>query len=176
MLKSNENHATVKVFLLWLCVSVFFVFIDQATKHIALNNLSYLKPVNMFYMFSFGIDFTLVFNEGAAFSFLSDAGGWQRWFFASFAIFAVVALSVYLLNILKSNTKEVLRPLAVSLILSGALGNLIDRVLLGHVIDFISVYYQNWYWPAFNIADMCISFGIMLLFVEMLFIKNKFIY
>ena len=173
MLKICNRLTFSKVFLIWLILSLLLTIFDQATKQIALANLEYLKPVNFFTLLNSGWDFTLVFNEGAAFSFLSNAGGWQRWFFSIFALVAIIVLTFYLINILKNNKNEILRPLGIALVLSGALGNLIDRLLFGYVIDFISVYYKNWYWPAFNIADVCISVGVGLLIFELIFIKNK---
>ena len=109
-------------------------------------------------------NWTLLYNQGAAFSFLSDAGGWQRWFF----IILSSAISVFIFFWIKktdSNNKILLA--ALSLILGGALGNLIDRSLYGYVIDFIQVYYDVYYWPAFNIADSAITLGAGLLILDM---------
>lgn len=164
----NTNNPRIKFFVLWISLSFGLTVIDQISKNVALKKLLYLNPVNIFK----GVDFTLVYNQGAAFSFLSDAGGWQRWFFSIFAVLAIIGLAIYLFSILKKGLNETLRPLGIALIIGGALGNLIDRVLFGHVVDFISVHYQNWYWPAFNFADICISFGVACLLYEMIFIRH----
>lgn len=110
---------------------------------------------------------TLVYNAGAAFGFLNTAGGWQRWLFSGIAL-AASGLIVYWLLTLHPTEKpaEKLTALGLSLILGGALGNLLDRLLHGHVIDFIQVYYQHWYFPAFNVADSAITVGAALLIVE----------
>jgi signal peptidase II len=104
-----------------------------------------------------------VHNTGAAFSFLSDAGGWQRWLFAGLAVGMSVVISVWLTR-LKEN--ETLIAVALSLILGGAIGNLIDRLAYGYVIDFLDVYYETWHWPAFNIADSAITVGVVLMLID----------
>lgn len=106
---------------------------------------------------------TYVHNTGAAFSFLSEAGGWQRWFFAVLALVISAVLSVWLARLQKHET---LLALALSLVLGGAIGNLIDRLAYGYVIDFLDVYYDTWHWPAFNIADSAITLGVMLMLAE----------
>jgi signal peptidase II len=106
---------------------------------------------------------TYVHNKGAAFSFLSEAGGWQRWFFAALALIISVILSVWLARLKKHET---LLALALSLVLGGAVGNLIDRLAYGYVIDFLDVYYDTWHWPAFNIADSAITLGVALMLME----------
>jgi len=103
---------------------------------------------------------TYVRNYGAAFSFLSDAGGWQRWFFTLIAVVISAVLAVWLA---RNNRAQVKLNLALSLVLAGAIGNLIDRSVYGYVIDFLHVYYQNWHYPAFNIADSAICIGAALL-------------
>ncbi len=106
---------------------------------------------------------TYVHNTGAAFSFLSEAGGWQRWFFAAMAFIISGVLSVWLYRLKKHET---LLAIALALVLGGAIGNLIDRLAYGYVIDFLDVYYQSWHWPAFNVADMAISLGVFLMLLE----------
>jgi signal peptidase II len=106
---------------------------------------------------------TYVRNTGAAFSFLSDAGGWQRWLFAVLAILISIIIAVWLTRLKK---QETLLAVALSLILGGAMGNLIDRLAYGYVIDFLDVYYQTWHWPAFNVADSAITLGVMLMLLE----------
>jgi signal peptidase II len=106
---------------------------------------------------------TYVHNTGAAFSFLSEAGGWQRWFFAGLALAISVIIAVWLARLKKHET---LLAVALALVLGGAVGNLIDRLAYGYVIDFLDVYYDTWHWPAFNIADSAITLGVMLMLAE----------
>jgi signal peptidase II len=108
-------------------------------------------------------NFTLAYNYGAAFSFLADAGGWQRWFFTGLAAIFSAVIFVWITR-LKSTAK--LEVISLSLILGGAIGNLIDRLIFGYVIDFLDVYYQSYHWPAFNIADSAICIGAVLLILD----------
>ncbi len=148
----------------WLLFAIAFIVIvlDQLTKHLSVAYLEYLEvaPVTPFFYL------TLRFNEGAAFSFLAGAGGWQRWFFAVLAFVISLVLIVWVTRIYrqKGNTQEAL---ALSLILGGAIGNLYDRIVLGHVVDFIVLHYQKYEWPAFNIADSAICIGAVLLILDM---------
>ena len=135
---------------------------DQVTKAIASAELIMYKAVAVMPMFNF----TLMHNEGAAFSFLSDAGGWQRWFFTAISLFVSILLIFW---IKKLKPEEKFQAIAFSLILGGAIGNLIDRVRLGYVVDFIDIYYQQYSWPAFNIADSAITIGVIVLIVDTLF-------
>ncbi len=147
----------------WLWISLLIVILDQATKILADGLLQYHQPVEVMPMFNL----TLMYNEGAAFSFLANAGGWQRWFF----LLLTLAVSTYLVYWLrKLKTHQVLQYTSLALILGGAIGNLIDRAIYGHVIDFIDVYYQQYHWPAFNIADSSIFVGAALLIYDT--IKN----
>ena len=141
----------------WLSISVFIVVLDQITKQFAENTLQVYERITVMPFFNL----TLAYNEGAAFSFLSDAGGWQRWFFL--ALTAVIS-TVLFFWLKKSESK--IESLAISLVLGGAIGNFIDRLLFGHVIDFLDVYYETHHWPAFNVADIAISCGVMLLIVS----------
>jgi signal peptidase II len=111
------------------------------------------------------VNLTLMYNEGAAFSFLAGAGGWQRWAFAGFALAMTVLLGAWLLRL---KPHERLSATAIALIIGGAVGNLIDRVLTGRVVDFIDVYYGAWHWPAFNVADSAITVGVALLLIASL--------
>lgn len=139
----------------WRWLVAILVSLDQLTKRLAENAFTYGERVNIFPMF----DLTLVYNTGAAFSFLASGSGWQRWVLITIAIVAIIFISW----LLKHEYKRTLTALSLTLILSGAIGNLIDRALLGHVIDFLLFYRHNWYFPAFNIADMAISVGAVLL-------------
>lgn len=150
----------------WLGISVVVILLDQLTKQLAEATLTYAEPLAIFPSFNL----TLLYNRGAAFSFLSDAGGWQRWFFASVSVLASMAL-LFWLSRLKPHQWHL--ALALSLVLGGALGNLIDRLWLGHVVDFIQVYYRNFYWPAFNVADSAISVGAALLIWDGLFGRQR---
>ncbi len=140
----------------WLWVTLLVIILDQLTKLGAEALLTFRQPVAVMPMFNF----TLVYNEGAAFSFLSNAGGWQRWFFIILSSVISIVLIIWLSRIKAS---EKLETLAIAMILGGALGNLIDRVFYGHVIDFIDWYYKEHHWPAFNIADSAITVGAILL-------------
>ncbi|UCE89372.1 MAG: signal peptidase II [Pseudomonadota bacterium] len=147
--------------LRWFWLSVLVIVLDQITKVLASSLLVLHEPVRVMPMFNF----TLMHNTGAAFSFLSDASGWQRWFFTVVAL-GVSAVLVAWIRRLPPNDRWLAAALA--LILGGALGNVIDRLLLGHVVDFIQVYYDRWYWPAFNIADSAITVGAIMLIIDSL--------
>lgn len=148
--------------LRWYALAVLVVALDQYTKVLAENSLEYGRPVEVFSWFNL----TLQYNTGAAFSFLSDAGGWQRYFFSGVA----VVISVVLLRWLFVMPREQrLLALALGLVLGGAIGNVWDRMTLGHVVDFISVHYEGSYFPAFNIADSAISLGAACMIFDSLF-------
>lgn len=140
----------------WLWVSGLVIVLDQASKAVAGSLLEAYQPVAVLPCFNL----TLMYNTGAAFSFLSDASGWQRWFFS---IVAVVVSTIIIAWMYRLRPDERWQAAALALILGGALGNLIDRLLLGHVVDFIQLYYDRWYWPAFNIADSAITVGAAML-------------
>lgn len=137
-------------------LAVVVLLLDQATKLLAEHSLLLHETVPVVPFFNI----TLAYNTGAAFSFLADQGGWQRWFFSLLALLVSIALVVWISR-LKRHEKGV--GYALSLILGGAVGNLIDRVLYGHVIDFLDVYYGSYHWPAFNIADSAICVGAVLM-------------
>jgi signal peptidase II len=139
----------------WLMISAVVIALDLFTKHLVQSAFAYGERVTMTSFF----DLVLFHNAGAAFSFLAGAGGWQRLFFSTFAIVAAGVI-VYLL---RKHPEQKLFCFALSLILGGALGNLWDRVTLGHVVDFLYFHYQQYYWPAFNVADSAISCGVALL-------------
>ena len=145
--------------LKWLWLSVFVLFADQITKWLADSSLSLYETIAI--LPSFNI--TLAYNTGAAFSFLANEGGWQRWFFVGIALVISLVLVVWLAK-LKPQAR--LEALSLSLILGGAVGNVIDRLLYGHVIDFIDIYYGTYHWPAFNIADSAIVLGAILLIID----------
>lgn len=145
--------------LKWIWLAVVVVIFDQLTKYIASNSLEILRPIAVMP----GFNWTLMHNPGAAFSFLANEGGWQRWFFAIIAIVVSVVIIVWI-NKLKQHEKW--QAIALALILGGAIGNVIDRIWLGYVVDFIEVYYQQWYWPAFNVADSAIVIGVVMIIID----------
>jgi signal peptidase II len=143
----------------WLWISLLVVVTDQATKQIAEAQLIPHQAVNLLPFF----DWYLTYNTGAAFSFLADAGGWQRWLFTVIAIIMSVLIVQW---IRKLPAEETLTAISLCLILGGAIGNLIDRIHLGHVIDYIQVWLGSYPFPAFNIADAAISVGAALLILS----------
>lgn len=145
--------------LKWIWLATIVVVLDQLTKYIASTSLEMFQPVAVMPMFNW----TLMHNTGAAFSFLHDAGGWQRWFFA---VIAVVVSIVIVLWLKRLEQYEKWQAIGLALILGGAIGNVIDRIWLGYVVDFIQVYYQQWYWPAFNVADSAISIGVAIIIID----------
>ena len=151
----------------WLWLSVLTIALDQLTKYIAEAELLLHKPVAVIPGF---FNFTLMYNKGAAFSFLSDAGGWQRFLFAGLSTVISIFLFFWLKQISKDDEQKHnhILQIAIALILGGAIGNLIDRALTGEVVDFIQVYYSTYYFPAFNIADSAITLGAGLLILDMI--------
>lgn len=139
----------------WLALAALIVVADQATKYAAVAYFAGHAPIAVTPFFNL----ILVHNPGAAFSFLSDAGGWQRFFFISIAL----AASAWILLLLRKHSGERLFSLALALILSGALGNVIDRIRVGSVVDFLDFHAFGWHWPAFNVADAAITCGAALL-------------
>lgn len=152
--------------LLWLGLSVLAIVLDQWTKWIAVSHLKYgeQNPVMPF------LNWTLAHNYGAAFSFLSDAGGWQKYFFTGLAGIVSVIFVFWLMRMPK---KLIILSAAIALILGGAVGNLIDRVSLGYVVDFIHVYYNNSHFPIFNLADSAITLGTILLLIDTFFLEKQ---
>jgi signal peptidase II len=152
-------------FASWLGLAGLVIVLDQLTKLWVLATLKLGERIEVTSFFNL----VLVFNPGAAFSFLSDAGGWQRWFFVVLAI----AVSGWLTFLIRRHAAERLLPLAAALILGGALGNVIDRIRFGAVADFLDAHAAGWHWPAFNIADSAISVGVALLVWQQLFHATK---
>ena len=150
----------------WLWLSLIVIFLDQSTKQVAEAMLVYGQPVYVLPFF----DFTLLYNKGAAFSFLSDQGGWQRWFFI---LLALGVSGVMLAWLARLKQDERWTAVALSLIIGGALGNVIDRILQGQVVDFIHLHYQMHYFPAFNIADSAISIGVAVMLLDALVLSRR---
>ncbi len=157
-----SNASSIARNLKWLLLSVLVVALDLFSKSIASDNLQLHQPLPVFP----GFNLTLMHNKGAAFSFLSSAGGWQRWFFTIIAAVVSVVIVVWLARL---KPRQHWLALALALVLGGALGNLWDRLTLGYVVDFIQVYYREWYWPAFNVADSAIFVGAVMLVLDSLF-------
>jgi len=143
----------------WLWLSGLTLILDQLSKIWIDTSMSLYQSIPVFPGFSI----TYAHNYGAAFSFLSQAGGWQRWFFAILAGSISIGLIVWIKQLKRH---EILSAISLSLILGGAIGNLIDRVMYGYVIDFFDVYYQTWHWPVFNIADSAITLGVAFMLYE----------
>ena len=152
----------------WLgfLLAAVVIGVDQYTKALASAELQYRVPVEITSWF----DLMLAHNTGAAFSFLASAGGWQRWFLAGVALAVSLVVAVWLTRLKRS---DLTLGIALGLILGGGLGNLIDRVSLGYVVDFISWHYNDWYWPAFNIADSAICVGAVLLVWDSFFTETR---
>jgi signal peptidase II len=152
--------------LRWLWLSTLLVALDQASKWLALERLAPYEAVPLVP----GFNLTLMFNTGAAFSFLSNAGGWQRWGLSLLALVLSVALTFWLRRLTRA---EVLSAAGLALVIGGAIGNLWDRLVYGYVVDFIDIYVADWHWPAFNLADSAITVGAVLLVWEGLFGVHK---
>jgi len=142
----------------WFGISAVVIALDLYTKHLIQNNFQLGESKTISSIF----DLVRFHNEGAAFSFLNDAGGWQRWFFTIIAACA----SIFIVYLLKKNQHQKLFCLGLALILGGALGNLYDRITLGYVVDFLYFHINNHYWPAFNVADSAVSVGVGVLLLE----------
>ena len=147
-------------FLRWLALAGTVIVADFLTKAWVLSACHLNEGVAVTTFFNL----VLVMNPGASFSFLADAGGWQRWFFIVLAL----AISVWLLVLLRQHARERLMPAALALVLGGALGNVIDRFRFGAVVDFLDFHVAGWNWPAFNVADSAITVGVILLLWQQL--------
>nr|WP_197517686.1 signal peptidase II [Colwellia sp. PAMC 20917] len=143
----------------WLWLTVLFLIIDQVTKQLVVNSFDLYESMNILPFF----DLRYVQNPGAAFSFLADQDGWQRWFFT---IIAAIASVVFLVWLAKTPKNNALLSIALAFMLSGAVGNLIDRALFGYVIDFLDFYIADNHWPAFNVADSAIFIGAALMIFD----------
>ena len=142
----------------WLGLALLLLILDQVTKVYFNTQFAYGERVNVLPFF----DFTLMYNRGAAFSFLASEAGWQRWFFVGLGTIA----SGVIVWMLRRHIAQPRFCLALTLILGGAVGNVIDRLIYGHVVDFLLFYWRNWYYPAFNVADIGIVCGAILLVLD----------
>lgn len=152
--------------LKWLFLSLIILILDQITKTWVSTHLSFNQPINILPYF----DLRLLHNTGAAWSILADQGGWQRWFLSGLAIIVSIIIMIWLTRL---DSKQRWLACALALILGGALGNVIDRIIYGYVVDFIDIYYQAWHWPAFNIADIGISIGAVMLLIDAIIFKHE---
>lgn len=150
----------------WLLIAVAVVALDLWTKSLATQMLQYGRPVEILPV----LDFTLLHNRGAAFSFLSSAGGWQRWVFTVIALAVSIVLVVWTLQ-LKPHERWL--SVTLPLILGGALGNLYDRLTLGYVVDFVHFHWQGRYFPAFNIADAAITVGAIMMIIDAFWLQPR---
>lgn len=150
--------------LRWYWLAALVIVLDQISKWVVLGNLQVGETI---YVAPFW-NWVLTYNPGAAFSFLADQPGWQRWFFASLAI----AVSAWIAVMIRRHPAEGLLSLALALIMGGALGNVIDRIRFGAVVDFVQWHAAGYYWPAFNVADSAITIGAVLLVWEQLFLAK----
>jgi signal peptidase II len=142
----------------WLVLAAIVLVLDQASKQWILGSFRLLESVVVTPFFNL----VLVFNSGAAFSFLAGSGGWQKWFF----IVLAMAISVWLLHMLRRHSRESLLPTALAMILGGAQGNVIDRLRFDAVVDFLDFHVAGYHWPAFNVADSAITVGVALLLLH----------
>jgi signal peptidase II len=150
----------------WLWLSLGVILLDQASKQLIVLLLVESERIAVLPIF----DLTLLYNPGAAFSFLSEQGGWQRWFLSAFAMGVVLVLVVWLSRLA---TQEKWVAIALALIIGGALGNVMDRLLMGHVVDFLYFHYREYYWPAFNIADSAITIGVGVMLFDAFVLSKK---
>ncbi|WP_236995531.1 signal peptidase II [Halomonas huangheensis] len=152
--------------LLWWLLVIVWIALDLATKALASSSLTYATPVEVLPFFNL----TLLHNTGAAFSFLADHPGWQRWLFAAIAVGATIALTVWMTRLKRD---EKVLGACLALIIGGALGNLYDRLVHGYVVDFLSFHAAGWYYPAFNVADIGITVGAIGLIWESIFGERR---
>ncbi len=150
---------------LWILIAILVIALDQLSKWWIRALFELYEAIPVFP----GLQIIYVRNLGAAFSFLSSAGGWQRWFFIVLSVLASIAIVIWISRLPKQRRLEAL---GLSLVLGGAIGNLVDRVLLGYVVDFIDVYYQSWHWPVFNVADSAITVGVAIMIIDILFYQR----
>jgi signal peptidase II len=153
--------------LRWLWVAVLVIVLDYITKQYFSSTMQLWESISILPF----LNWTLAHNYGAAFSFLHDAGGWQRWFFTAIALVVTVAMSIWMTRLPKQGANFLL--IGIALVIGGALGNLYDRVTLGYVVDFVHFFYRDWHFPAFNIADCGISVGAAILIIDAIFFEKK---
>ncbi len=143
----------------WFLLAAGVLILDQISKFWITTSMFLYESIGVIPFFQL----TYVQNQGAAFSFLNDAGGWQRWLFICLSLVASIFITLWLSRLPKT---EKMQSGGLAMVLGGAIGNLIDRVIYGYVIDFLDVYYQNWHWPVFNLADSAITVGVFVLLLD----------
>lgn len=152
--------------LCWLWIAAVVLLLDRITKFYAKKYLAFQLPIAVFP----GFNLTLAYNKGAAFSLLNSASGWQTWMFGGLAVVVTIGIFVWLSRL---SSEQRWLAIALTFVMGGALGNVIDRMAYGHVIDFLDVYAYGWHWPTFNVADSAICVGAVMLFLDaMVFKKN----
>lgn len=144
----------------WFALAAALVVADQLTKRVIVERFAYGESIALLPI----LDLTRLHNTGAAFSLLADQSGWQRWFFSAIAAAVAIALAWMLLRLERGTARALAASYA--LILAGAVGNLIDRLQHGYVVDFVHLHWQGWYYPAFNVADSAITIGALLLIYD----------
>lgn len=152
---------------LWLIVSACVVVADQATKILVIEHMTLYQRIPLIPI----LDLVRLHNTGAAFSFLADASGWQKWLFSGVAAVVSVAIVWWLLTLPRPGRRVL--ALGLALVLGGAIGNVIDRTLYGYVVDFILFHYQAWSYPAFNVADSAITVGVILILFDGLILERR---
>jgi signal peptidase II len=156
---AKSSRSVSRSFGGWLMLAFIVVLLDQLTKALVVRSFALAERKSIIAGF---FDLTLLYNKGASFSFLANAGGWQRWFFIALG----TAAALFIIYLLKRHASQTLFACALTLILGGAVGNVIDRIFHGQVVDFLLVYYDRYFWPAFNVADSAISIGAVLLICD----------
>lgn len=152
---------------IWLWLSAAVIVLDQLSKWLVVSHLAVYDSIRVLPVFNL----VLIHNPGAAWSFLAGASGWQRWFFTILALVVSAAIVVWMRFLPRREYRW--RAIALALVLAGALGNVIDRLWHGYVIDFLQFHYQGWYYPAFNLADSAITVGAAMLILEGLFSRRR---
>jgi signal peptidase II len=165
----NSNSVAIagKKSLRWLILSIGIVIADQITKWMVVDNLFEFQRINLMPL----LDLVRYHNTGAAFSLFADADGWQHWLFTTIAFAVSGGIIWYQWSLPARGCRALATGLA--LVLGGAIGNVIDRLMFGHVVDFILIYYQEWSWPAFNVADSAITVGVTLIIIDSLFFERN---
>ena len=159
------NYLFKKPLYKWFGISAIIVVLDLYTKHLIQNAFDYGEHLTITRFF----DLVRYHNEGAAFSFLADAGGWQKWFFSGVSMVAVVVITY----LIKKHQNQTLFCSGLALVLGGAIGNLYDRLTLGYVVDFLSFHVNGLFWPAFNVADSAICVGVAFLLLDSFKFSSK---
>ena len=154
MKKVTSNRGGLR----WLWLTLIVIAVDQLSKQFVLDHLGYAHSIDLLPF----LNITLIYNQGAAFSFLNQAGGWQQWFFSAIAVVVCIAIFIWLARLPRGARWT---GAALALIAGGALGNLAGRLWRGHVVDFIDFHVGSWHWPVFNIADSCVVVGVIILVI-----------